>query len=224
MSNESAAATKSPEDTSRTPLMDRMQAWHRGNREKDERARAAWILAWARSKYWTWTVATKSIITVIYLEIVSQGIIYLFPDMGKRLWKVPFFAILNEFEATHRITLAHVFAIVPLIATWVLWAMILSMYLAEDRFKKKFDRFAYDQSRRVILIIGFVVIVADAGMFGASFSMSRWGSSSMTPTSILATALYCAVIAFVSLISLFLGDQITVLKEKEKETANVQNS
>lgn len=220
MSNVSAAA--SPEDTPRTTSRDRMQAWHRARREEAERTRAAWILAWARVKYWTWTVLTKFFITIIYLEIVSQGIIYLFPDMGKRLWKVPFFSILNEFEATHRITLAHVFAVVPLLATWILWAMLLSMYLAEDRFKKKFDRFAFDQSRRVILIIGIVVILADAGLFGASFSMSSWGASRFSATAVLATALYVAVIAFVSLISLFLGDQVTVLKEKETE--NVQNS
>lgn len=181
-----------------------------------ERKPINWALVWARTKYVAWTLATKSIITVIYLEIVSQGIVYLFPDMGKRLWKIPMFSFFNDYEATHRINLAHVFAVVPLFATWVLWSLLLSMYLKPERFAETFKKYDVEKAKRVILIIGAIVIVSDAGLFGASFSMSSWGSSRFSATAVLATALYCAVIAFVSLISMFLADEVRDLKEKKE--------
>lgn len=223
MSTETAVELTQSSQDARPTMRDRFQDWHRANAEKAARTRALWILVWARFKYWGWTIFAKSPIAVIYLAIVPTGLTHLFPDMGIRLWKVPFFSFLNNYEATHRITLAHLFAIVPLVATWVLWSLLLSMYLARDRFDKTFERFGLDQTRRVILIIGVIVIFADAGLFGASFSMSSWGASSVSATAVVATALYCAVFAFVSLIALFLGDEVTILKEKEKESSSVQD-
>ncbi len=176
-----------------------------------------WTLFLARVKYWLWILFTKTIVTIIYLEIVSQGIIHVFEEMGKRFWKIPGFAFLNDYEATHRITIAHVFALIPLIATWVLWWLLLRMYMAPDRFEQMMHRYKHENSRRVVLIIGFIVIVADAGLFAASFSMSSWGDSTFSATAVLATALYVAVIAFVSLVSMFLGDAVTDLKTKKEE-------
>lgn len=173
-------------------------------------------LVWARTKYWGWTVFAKAIVTIIYLEIVSQGIAHVFPDMGKRFWKIPGFAFLNDYEATHRITIAHVFAIIPLLATWVLWALLLRMYLAPERFAEMFKKYNLDRVRRIVLVIGVTVIVCDAGLFAASFSMSSWGAAQFSATAVLATAMYCAVLAFVSLFSMFLGDVVTDLKKKEE--------
>ena len=170
-----------------------------------------------RVLYWIWTISTKLVVIIICQEVVASGIVSLFPEMGKRLWKVPFFAFLNDFEATHRITLAHCFSIIPVISTFILWSLLLSIYLATASFDEKFKRFHLDRCKQVILIIGTVVIVSDAGMFCAAFSRSSWGGSKFSATAILATALYVASIAFVSLVSLFLSDDITVLKEKEKE-------
>ena len=169
-----------------------------------------------RTLYWLWTIGTKCLVILICEEVVTSGIIYLFPDMGKRLWKVAFLAFLNDYEATHRITLAHCFVIVPVISTFMLWSLMFQIYLAADRFDEKFKRFQLDRSKQVILIIGVIVIAADAGMFCASFSMSSWGGSQFSATAVLATALYVATIAFVSLVSLFLSDDLAVLKDQEK--------
>ena len=168
-----------------------------------------WPKFWKRVLYWLWTVTTKLIVILICEEVVTGGIIYLFPEMGKRLGKIRFFAVLNDFEATYRLTLAHAFVIVPVISTFMLWGLIFEFYLAADRFGERFDRFEVERGKQVILLIGVVVITADAGMFCAAFTMGSWGSSKLTPTTVLATALYVATIAFVSLVSMYLSDNVT---------------
>ena len=91
--------------------------------------------------YWMWTICTKAIVFIVYQDVVTTSIIYLFPEMGKRLWKVPFFAFLNDYEITHRITLAHCFVVIPVICTFILWNLLFRIYLAKDRFDAKFKRF-----------------------------------------------------------------------------------
>ena len=184
----------------------RQEQLDKGREAAAKREQVFWSMVWARTKYWTWTITTKLVITVLYLEIVSSGVINIAPDMGKRVWKIPFFSFLNGFE------------IFPIIATWLLWSLLLSMYLAPSRFDERFKRFGLARTRQVILIIGIIVILADGGIFCAGFSMSAWGGSKFSATAVLATALYCALLAFVSLMSLFLGDEITILKEKAKDT------
>lgn len=184
---------------------------------KSSRQRQSRLLV-ARLKFWGWTFFTKTTLTIIYLDIVSQGIVSVFPDMGKRFWKIPGFAFLNDFEATHRITIAHVFTIIPLLATWILWAMLLRMHLASDRFDESLSDYATDRIRRVVALIGVTIITCDAGLFAASFSMSSWGASRFSATAVLATGMYIAVLAFVSLFSLFLGDAVTTLTVEDQDT------
>ena len=52
----------------------------------------------ARCLYWLWTVTTKSLLSVVYLALISQGLRYVLPDIGMRLWKLPGLAIDSGFE------------------------------------------------------------------------------------------------------------------------------
>jgi len=181
------------------------------------RARAPfdWPLFWAKFWYWLWNIVTKGLITVVYLQLITQGAQYVFPDIGLRLYKIPGLAFLQDYTATYRLTLAHVFVTVPLVAAWILWHLNLELYLRPEAFAHRFRRWDLDRMKRVIVTMGVIVITSDACLFAAAFMLAGWGAAKFSASAVLATLFYCTVLGFVTFISLVLADSISRLKRKE---------
>ncbi len=173
-------------------------------------------LFWSRAKFWLWTITTKLIVFIMCEELMTEGVINLAALMGKKLWKVPGLWWLEYIEITHRLTLANLFVVIPVICTFMLWSRVFRLTLAWDRFAERYKRYDARGVKRVYLILAVIVICADAGIFFASFGSGSWGGHKWGPTTVLATAMYVATVAFVSLISVFLSDDVTFSKEKEK--------
>lgn len=180
-----------------------------------EKAPFNWPLFRACVWYWGWNVVTKGLVTVVYLPLLSQGAQYVFPDIGLRLYKLPGFAFLQDYTATYRLTLAHVFVAVPLVSAWILWHLNLELYLRPDVFAYRFRRWNQDRMKRVIVTMGVIVITSDACLFCCAFMLASWGAAKFSASAILATLFYCTVIGFVTFISLVLADSINGLKKKE---------
>ncbi len=175
-------------------------------------------LVWARCLYWLWTIVTKGIVFVMCEELMTDGVITLIAIMGKKLWKVPGFWWLEYMEMTHRLTLANLFVIIPVTCTFMLWTRVFRIYISWDRFAAKYTRYDVHAVKRFYLILAAIVIAGDAGIFFVTFGSGSWGAAKFGPTTVLATAMYVASVAFVSLISVFLGDDVTFLKESKKVT------
>ena len=175
-----------------------------------------WDKVWAWILFILWTVAAKGIVFILCEELMSDGAMNIAAILGKKLWKVPGFWWLDYYEATHRLTLANLFVLLPVTATFMLYSRLFLYYLARDRFDEKYQRWNPERYSKLIIILAAIIVPADAGIFFASFGSGSWGGNKFGPTTFLATALYSASIAFVSLISVFLGDGISVQKEKEK--------
>lgn len=174
-----------------------------------------WPLFWAYSKYWFWNIATKSALGIVYLALISQGLRYVLPDIGLRIYRLPGLAFLEYFEATYRIDLAHVFAVVPLISAWMLWHWNLEMYLRPEAFARHFRGWDIERMKRVILTMGIIIILGDAALFYASFALSGWGRATFSLPALIATSVYVTVLGFVTFVSLYLAESIDTIRKKE---------
>lgn len=172
-------------------------------------------LIWAYFLFWFWNVVTKLLVTIVYLPLISQGLRYVFPDIGLRLYKLPGLAFLRDYTATYRIDLASVFVIVPLISAWILWHLNLELYLRPNAFAHRFQRWNLDRMRRMILTMGVIIIAGDACLFAAAFTLASWGAAKFSASAVLATLVYVTVLGFTTFVSLYLSESIDTLKKEE---------
>lgn len=184
--------------------------------DAEEKEPFNWGLLWARVKFWSWNVATKSVVTIVYLALISQGLRYVIPDIGMRLYKLPGLSFLEGYTATYRLDLAHVFAVVPLLSAWILWHLNLEMYLRPYQFADRFRRWDVDRIKRVVVTMGAVIITGDAALFCAAVTLVSWGQAKLSAAAVLATAVYVTVLGFVTFFSLLLKDSVEIHKKKEE--------
>src|SRR5262245_52979714 len=112
--------------------------------DSDSFARSDGILQkWRRIRpylrYWLWQLATKSVLGVIYLAVISEGLRLLIPALGQKLHKLPGLAALRNFDVTYRLDLAPFFAVFLLLAVFILWRRILDLWISE-RAAQRFTR------------------------------------------------------------------------------------
>ena len=85
----------------------------------------------AHARYWAWQVASKAILGMIYLAVISEGLRVLIPALGQRIYKLPLLGSLKDYEATYRLDLAPFFAVFLLIGVFVLWPKIIGLWVSE---------------------------------------------------------------------------------------------
>jgi hypothetical protein len=173
-----------------------------------------WPWLWALSKFWVCTVFLDTLVSIVYLPIISRGLQYVFPDIGMRLYKVAGFGFLQHYTLTYRISLADVFTIVPLILVWLAWRLLLELYLWPEVFAHRFRRSDLDRIKSLVVTMGSIVIIGDACLFAAAFSLASWGGGKFSIAAVIAAAFYTTVVGFSTFVSLHLADAANSLKKK----------
>jgi hypothetical protein len=202
----------------RLPITDtsvqRPTASQRLETKQDARRRRDLFLAlfWPRSVAVAFTVVTKGIVAIVYEALLSQGLRHILPDMGMRLYRIPGLAFLELYTATYRLDLAHLFAAVPLVCTFVAWKLLLEMYLRREVFAHRFRRWDLDRLKRVIVTMGTIIVTGDAALFCLAVSIASWGQARLSAAAVLATAVYMTVLGFVTWVSLWLNDRVEEAK------------
>lgn len=157
----------------------------------------------AHAKYWLWKLVTIVILAPIYCSVIAEGLRVLVPPLGQKLHRlaIPGFAMFGQYQETRRLDLAIFLAMFLLIAVWWLWEQVLKVFLSTDA---AFEGSGWNAEAyaRVVLILGVVILGADACLFYVSMVQMGWGSTRLSVPALLATAAYIAVIIFVSLVSL----------------------
>ncbi len=160
----------------------------------------------AHAKYWLWKALTIVVLGPIYCSVIAEGLRLLVPALGQKLHKlaIPGFALCAQYQETRRLDLAIFLALFLLVAVWWLWEQVLKVLLSTD---VAFQNSGWNPEayKRLVLILGVVVLVADAALFYLSMVQMGWGGTRFSLPTLLATAAYVAVIVFVSLVSLNLG-------------------
>jgi len=157
----------------------------------------------AHAKYWLWKLFTIVILAPIYCSVIAEGLRMLVPALGQKLYKlaIPGFTMFGQYQETRRLDLAIFMAIFLLLAVWWLWEQVLLVFLSTDAL---FEGSGWNAANytRVILILGVVILGADACLFYVSLVQMGWGATRLSVPALLTTAAYLAVIIFVSLVSL----------------------
>ncbi len=151
-------------------------------------------LAW----YWSWQIAAKFVLGLIYLAVISEGLRALAPPLGQKLYKLPFFSFLQDFEATYRLDLAPFFAFFLLVAVFVLWRRIIEVWLSGQ------DPSQWTREQQLVVALGCVILGADAVLFYFAMTQMGWGASVFSFSALVASAAYVGVLIFVSWISITL--------------------
>jgi len=161
----------------------------------------------AHLKYWLWQIVTKLLLGMIYVAVISEGLRFLVPALGQKLWKLPGLRMLKDYEDTYRLDLAPILSIFVLIAVWYLWDKILQVWLHSDRVfvAEGFNPQAY---RTLVLMLGCVILAADAVLFYTAMTHVGWRGTVFSVSALLATAAYLAVLVFVSFVSINLRNDL----------------
>src|SRR5260221_6126163 len=79
-----------------------------------------------------WKVFTFAVVGIAYIALVSEGLRNLIAAFALRLHKLPLpsFAVLRNYRWSYRLDLAHLFAMLLMIASWFTWVLVLRVYLA----------------------------------------------------------------------------------------------
>lgn len=173
-----------------------------------------WGVVLARIKFWLWQIATKGVLGIIYVAVISDGLRQVVPVLGQKLYKLPGLGLLQRYEATYRLDLAPLLSVFILVGVFYLWGHLLAKWLRPD---DPIDGEGWDEEKQemVILVLGMALLGADALLFYVSMSRVGWSGGGLSFTAALATAAYLAVLIFVSYVSLVLKCQL----ETEKENA-----
>lgn len=164
-----------------------------------------------------WQLLTKCILGVIYVAIIADGLRYLFPAFGMKLWKLPFLSGLRNYEGTHRLDLAPFLAMFLMMAVFYFWFHLLRMYLREEwDMPQESHEFGWSgQNHAYVLIgIGGSVLWADVVIFYIAVTQMGWGGARFSFTAIVATTAYVGVLMFVSYVSVVLHERVLILKSE----------
>jgi hypothetical protein len=177
------------------------------------RSRLSVALVAAYLRHWAWTIFKIVVFGVLYCYLISEGLRFLIPALGTKLWKLPGLAFLRDFEETHKLDLAPFFAIVLLIAVFYLWCRLLEGWVFPDSALEDLGRHP-GRYRLFITILGSVVLCCDACLFYVAMCKMGWKGTVLSLSALLATAAYVACLIFVSFVSVTLHKSITDLKKE----------
>ena len=175
-----------------------------------ERRRTAGALFMAYMKYLAWIVLTKIPLGFIYINIIAEGLRMLVPPLGQKLHRIPGLAALAQYEETHKLDLAPLFAMFLLVGVFYLWSRLIQLWIEADR--GAYVDWLGDRETTLVLLLGAVILLADAILFYVAMAEFSWGSM-FSLTALIATAAYVAVLIFVSYVSVNLHNDIIYIKE-----------
>src|SRR5438105_900247 len=78
-----------------------------------------------------WKVFTFIVVGIAYVALVSEGLRNLIAAFALRLHKLPIpgFGALRDYRWGYRLDLAHLFALLLMIANWFTWVLVMRVYL-----------------------------------------------------------------------------------------------
>jgi hypothetical protein len=178
-------------------------------------AKVQWALIRAHIAYWSWQIVTKPVLGLIYFSVIAEGLRFVVPPLGQRLYKLPGLAWLYGYEDTHRLDLANLFSIFLLIAVWHLWGKIIELWLGFDWGFGAGAQHSEDHHKFLVVVLGTIILAADSLLFYVAMVQLIWGGSLFSLSAILATAAYLGVLIFVTYSSVILHAGIIELKRED---------
>jgi len=173
-------------------------------------------LAQARSKYWGWQVASKIILGIIYLSVVSEGLRLAFPVLSLKIHKMPVPVVaawMAGDEVFHRFDAAHIIAFLFLFGVFFTWVRILREWLSPHEVQ---DIWSVKQRRWLWATAGIIILGADCFAFYYGVCMLGWGDGFLNIPALIGTVAYGTGLIICAFISLDLAMRVLYHKENDR--------
>lgn len=147
-----------------------------------------------------WKVFTLPPIMIVYIMLVAPGLRFIAPEFGVKLHKFPLpgFSYLRHYEGFDRMDLAHIFAVIMLVAVWYFLLKLMTIVF-DDKFYFANKSWNSEPYSWFVLAAGLVLLVIDCVLFYTSLTChgSVWGGSVFSFSATLATLLYLSLNLFI---------------------------
>lgn len=168
------------------------------------------VLIARHTPLWLWRCFALGILVIVYTNVLSRGMVQLFPELGVKFSKT--WPGLAYYQETKGLQLVHPLAVLFLAVVFVVWEFFLRCAFGDD---KMFQRFGKpDRAKRVLLGTGVAVLAGDSLFYYAGIQSGGW-QSSFSVSAVLATVVFVAVNALVVMVSLFLSPKPRPEKESK---------
>lgn len=177
-----------------------------------------WNLVIPRLQCWGWHLLTKVVLGIIYIAIIADGLRYLFPAFGMKLWKIPGFGELKNYEGTYKLDIAPFLALFLMIAVFTFWHLLVRMWLRRE-WERTEDENPYgwngENHSILILSVGGLTLAADLIIFYIAVVQTGWAGAVFSFTALIATVAYLGVLLYVSYVSVCLHERYSKLENAQ---------
>jgi hypothetical protein len=169
----------------------------------------------AQFRYWSWQAWSKIVFGVMYFGVMSEGFRVMIPALAQKVHKLPGFASLYDYEATHRLDLAHFMAIGLLVAVMMTWAAVIELWLGiEERYKG--TRADIERHKALVVLMAWVLLGGEGYVFYSAIGQLGWSGSGFSFIGLIATAVYLSVMVAVTYKSVCLRKEMKdLMKERD---------
>lgn len=148
-----------------------------------------------------WDIVTMICVAPVYWLVNAQGLRMQMPIFATKLHKIPLpgFSRLRLYEGLHTLDCAHLFCLFLLFTVWWMWIIAVKAMLYGFDFRNtKMNTKVY---MWFILVIVIVITLGDGAIFYAGLAdrIDQMWSAPNPVVPVIATAVYMAVLAFISL-------------------------
>lgn len=162
----------------------------------------------ARCQYAFGVLFTKVPCGVICFFITSEGLRLTVSPLGQKLYRLPGLSFLADYE-THALDLASCLSPLLVAGVYFSWGELLRMRLGIG---SDYQRHWHAENyRRIVGVLAAVLLASDAALFYVALVEASWQGSTFSFGALLATAAYCAVMIFVTLLNIHLKEKVTRL-------------
>lgn len=176
----------------------------------------------ARVKYWAWYIITKICLGIVCIGIVSEGLRMFVPALGQKLYRLPGFGFLRNYEETHSLDIAPFLAFFFVISVWYLIEKMLKLWLPSDSIDRTDVLWNGEKEMKIVTAMACVLITVDCVLFYTAIARMRWGASMFSFSALLATLAYLSVLVFVSYVSAKLHGRVAELKALSELSHDVE--
>jgi len=168
-------------------------------------------VAWAR--LWGFR-PIKFLIGVGYVVVITEGLRMVVPALGIKLYNLPLLGGLRDYEGWHDLDLAPFVAVLLFLFSSSIWCSLLETWLYDGSMLQAVGRQA-TRYETCLLVLGSIILFADACLFYRAMTFVGWGGAVFSPSSLLCTLAYLAILVSVCVVSVNLKRKYLSLKRGE---------
>ena len=160
----------------------------------------------ARFKYLMWQFVVKGLLGLISFGLTAEGLRLVIPSSAQRISKLPFLGSFDGYEGWHRLSLAHILALLLVVSCFLLWTMVLESWLTPG--EAEAEGFDPERLRRVMVPLAVVILGGDGFLFYCGISAGGWSGSAVSGSALIATTVYAALVILTCLVSVILKQKM----------------